>query len=474
MRMFSPIGVFDEREEEQVHRTALRILDEVGATIESEAMLERLAGFGGRVDRDAVRVSFAQDFIEDFLADSEPFDWRSVQPHVAGYAGTYHGHYLSPETDAFEPWTLPTFLGYLKLAHHLDHTHGGVGLAFRLPGIPDEALVLFFHYLAFKLGGRSAQSLNHVRWCPHILAMCEAVAADKGSSVRDVFGAFVEMISPLKLGREEARIFTFFAERGLRIGIGHMLSAGGTAPVTLAGAIALNLAQDILVSIIGRAWFGDRSLSLTCSISPLDMRTAMYPYGRPEKEMCNVAMAQMARRYGARFGGHCGHTDAKRPSPEVGFQRALNAIPTLMACGRTTISCGLLSVDEIFSPVQMVIDDEMVSCLGRFARGFEVSEETLAFDLIRQVGPGGQFLATEHTARHFRSELWEPRVFSREMLAPWLRHGAGTDVDRAREIVHSLVRRDPMPVHISESLERTLLAIIRETTGARIAPVEPA
>ena len=132
------------------------------------------------------------------------------------------------------------------------------------------------------------------------------------------------MISPLKIAREQARTFDFFAEHGLRVGIQHMVSAGGTAPVTLAGAIALFLAEDICINIINRAYFGDRSILLGCSISPLDMRTCVYTFGRPEKEMCNVAMAQMARRYGARYIGHCGHTDAKRPSVEAGFQKALN------------------------------------------------------------------------------------------------------------------------------------------------------
>lgn len=129
--------------------------------------------------------------------------------------------------------------------------------------------------------------------------MCEAVADELGVGIPEIFHGHIHLISPLKLGHEEARIFTFFAERGLRIGIGNMSSAGGTAPVTLAGAIAIHLAQGMFINILRRAYFGDMRISLGCSISPLDMRTGMYPYGRPEKEMCNVAMAQMARRYGA-------------------------------------------------------------------------------------------------------------------------------------------------------------------------------
>jgi len=473
MRLWGPIQVFDEREEEAIHHTMLRIVDEVGFVVEDETILERLAAFGGRVDRPATRVTFSPGLVESFVADSEKFDWEAVQPSVDGYAGVYQGHYLNPETDDYEPWTLPTLLRYLKVAHYLEHTRADISIVFQVGGVPSEALVPFFHYLAFKLFGRSAAGVTDVRHCPAVLEMCEAAASEMGVDVGEVFRGCVYLISPLKLGHQEARVFAFFADRGIRVGIGHMLSAGGTGPVTLAGSITLNLAQDVFTNIVQRAYFGGRHFSIGCSISPLDMRTGMYTYGRPEKEICNVAMAQMARRYGAPYGGHCGHSDAKRPSVEAGFQRALGSIPTLMACGHTYISCGLLSVDEIFSPVQMIIDDEMVSALQRFARGFEVSEETLAFDVIKEVGPGGGFLDTEHTARHHRGELWEPRVFSRQMLAGWQRGGARLDVDLAKDVYHDLIARDPLPVHISDALERRLLAIIRRGIGVRIPPVEP-
>ena len=281
------------------------------------------------------------------------------------------------------------------------------------------------------------------------------------------------MISPLKIGLQEARIFTFFAERGLRVGIQHMVSAGGSAPVTLAGALALFLAEDMFINIIQRAYFEDRTISLGCAISPLDMRTLAYPFGRPEKEMCNVAMAQMARRYGASYIGHCGHADAKRPSVEAGFQKALNSIPTLMASGRAAIRCGLLSADEVHSPIQMIIDDEIVGALLHFMRGVEVSEKTLAFDVIREVGPGGNFLGTDHTASHFRTEFWEPRLFAREILAGWQRSGGKTDADIAMDVYRDIMRREPLPVRISETLERGLLDVIHRATGVVIQPVEP-
>jgi len=472
MRMWQPTEVFDADETELIHQTALRVLDEVGVIVESEPILRRLADRGGRIDLDSMRVSFPTDWTEAFIAESEEFDWASVTPSVGGGALIHSGYYLSPETNQFQPWTLPRMIRYLKVAHYLDQTTGSINYTFHLDGVPDDAQVLFFHYLAYKFTGHSAASLNDIAWCPYVLEMCQAVADHLGTSVQELFGGHVHLISPLKMGREEARIYQYFAERDVRINIGNMTAVGATSPVTVPGAIALHLAQSLFINILHRAYHSDKTLEIICEMSPLDMRTAMYPYGRPEKEMYNVAMAHMARYYGARFRGHCGHSDAKRPSAEAGFQKALNTIPTLLTAGHANIICGELSVDEVYSPIQMIIDNEIVSALQRLVRTVEVNEESLAFEVIKQVGPGGQFLDTDHTYHHFRSEIWEPSVFSRHMMAGWQQAGSKTDVDYATDIYHDLVNREPLPVRISDELERELLKIVNNATGAQIEPVQ--
>ncbi len=473
MRMFG-LKILDEREEEAIHQAALHILDEVGVLVESEEIRRRLAEFGGRVDEARGIVKFSPDFVEKFVAESEKFDWERAEPMVGAGAAIFCGYYLDPETDEFRKWTIKDILRYLKVAKNLG-LDGRLSYVFPLDGVPPEALVPFFNYLSLKFTGRAIASVNNVKWAPVVLEMCQAYADEAGVPVQDVLsGAHIHLISPLKLGREEAKIFLFFAERGLRIGVGTMCVMGATSPVTLAGSLALHLAQSLFVSILERAFFGERRLHLGSAISPMDMRTMMQCYGRPEKELANVAMAQMARRYGAHFFPHTGHSDAKRPGPEAGFEKALNTIPSLLACGRASINCGLLSVDEVHSPVQMVIDLEIVSALRRFVKGFEVSEETLAFDVTREVGPGGNFTVTDHTARLFRRELWEPRVFAREMMDAWLSGGGKTEVDKAREIcLERVFAGEPLRPKISESLEGELLSIIERSTGAKIRPVEP-
>jgi len=255
-----------------------------------------------------------------------------------------------------------------------------------------------------------------------------------------------------------------------------MMSAGATAPVTIAGAVALFLAENLLIAFIRRVLYGERRLHLHCSISVADMRTGVHPYGAPERPLANTMMAEMARHYRAAFSGHGGHTDAKVPSCEAGAQKVLTGLPILLAGGAMSISAGLLSTDEVFSPIQMVLDNELVGALRRFARGVEVSDQTLAVEVIEEVGPGGQFLDHDHTARHFRSEHWLPGLFARELLEGWLAGDRRTDLDRARQVYAEMMARPDQPMgdpdvvqRLQEVIDRAAraLGISRDTGGDR-------
>jgi trimethylamine--corrinoid protein Co-methyltransferase len=196
----------------------------------------------------------------------------------------------------------------------------------------------------------------------------------------------------------------------------------------------------------------------------MDMRTAIRPYGRPEMAVANLMTAQLARHYGASFSGQAGLSDAKLPSVEAGAQKALTAIPSLLAGGSVWMDAGLLSIDQVCSPIQMILDNEFMGALERYTHEFEISAETIGLDTILAAGPGGHFLDKPHTARHFRGEHWDPSIWSRQMLGPWMEGGHGLDVDVAREQAlrfQSEMEQGGMePSGMSASLERDVLRII--------------
>lgn len=223
--------------------------------------------------------------------------------------------------------------------------------------------------------------------------------------------------------------------------------------------MALNLAERVVIGAVNRVLFGDRRWTLGGSLTPLDMRTTIQPYGRPEMLLANLANLQLARHYGVPGSAHTGLTDAKLPSNEAGVQKLLTALPCILT-GGGNIEPGLLSIDEVFSPIQMIIDAELVGAVRRVLRGFDVNDETLAVDLIDEIGPGGVFIGTKHTAKHFRKAHWQPQIWSREMLQRWLADDRKVDADRALDVWHDLMAQpDPEP-GISPETEAQLQSVV--------------
>ena len=223
---------------------------------------------------------------------------------------------------------------------------------------------------------------------------------------------------------------------------------------------AFEIAERLALGILQRAFFGGNAFTLGCSIAPFDMRTMIYPFGRPETAFSGMAMAQIARFYGIPFRGHAGLTNAKLPSCEVGAQKALSALPILLASGHFHMDAGLLAVDEVCSPIQMILDNEFLSALQHLCGEFGASDEELAVEVIAEAGPGGHYVGADHTARHFRRELWEPTVWSREMLAGWMERGRPLDADHAAELYRDMRPSLATEGLLSPSEEKDILAII--------------
>jgi len=450
---------------ELIHQGALNILSEMGMQVENEWLLRRLANAGLLVDLEDERVRFPGSYVERYIADADKHDWAHTMPRVSGSAGVYHSLYHDPKTGALVPWTEEALAAYCYVAHCLPHVDGASILGCRLP-VPPMLEPLYERYYCWQYGAQESGSIHQDTLCPYILDLYRALADEREMPLAEVFRGTVYLVPPLKLARHEAYQVTYYAERGLRVHIGGgMPTMGATAPVTLAGAVTLNLAEQLALCMLHAVLWGEKRLHLGSSISVMDMRTTIRPFGRPEMALANLMTAQLARFYGASFSGHAGLSDAKLPSVEAGAQKMMTAVPTLLAGGSLWVDAGLLAIDEVCSPVQMILDDEWMGALLRFTHEYEVSDETIGLETIFEAGPGGHFLDKLHTVRHFREEHWNPSIWSRRMLRPWMDDDRRLDADLAREralqIQQELQQCPPAP-GMSPSLETTVLAIIEQ------------
>ena len=456
-----PYEVLTTSEIELIHNSALRILNEMGMEIQNEQLLSDAAEFGLLVDYQLERVRFPKEIVARFLAEVDKYDWENHVPQVNASAGLYHGLFHDPESGELLPWTEERMAYYFALARELEHIDRVSMLGSRLPG-PPNLEPLYERYYCWKYGAGEGGSIYLDEICPYLYELYQIRADSQGVPIQDVFDATVYLVPPMKLGVHEAYQVQYFRERGLRVGIGDMFALGGTAPVTYASAVTLNWAENLALAILDWAWFGIKRLHLHASIAAMDMKTMIYPFGRPAMAISAVISAQIARHFGASFGGHGGLSDSKLPSVESGAQKAYTAMATLLAGGNFWMDAGLLSIDEVYSPIQMILDNELLSALKQFTKTFEISAESISLETIFEAGPGGGFLDKMHTARYFRNELWEPKIWSRTMVGPWQAAGGKLDVDLAREFALDVQKNKTGYRGLDDDLERDILRLIEK------------
>lgn len=456
-------GFLSPTQAETVHRGALRVLEEVGVKVEHESLRRSLESVGGSPGTGTDVVRFAPGRVEQQIAEAPKTPMSDAGARVGAHVGIYQSRYLEPLGNELVPFDETRLAKYAAMGRELDCIDGVgmLGVPFAPPGIPRPYQPLAGKLYAWKHGLEPDGSVIFTALCEPLLEMFACHAAANGRRVEEVFRAAGYLISPLRLARPECEQFLFFQERGLRMYLGHLPSQGGSAPVTFAGALTLALAESIFLFLLQRAFRADMAFTVGGTPATMDMRTALSCYGRPEMQRFNVAFADLARFYGCSCAGHTGLADAKLPSCEAGAQKATGALITALACGHASVAAGLLGVDEICSPVQLVLDCDIVGSLRALLAEPNMDDQACAFEDILSAGCGGNFVGTDLTCRRFRQELWEPMTWAFESTAGWEISGRRTDVDRARDWVADFEKRFAPEAHIGPDEEQQLRAIIR-------------
>jgi trimethylamine--corrinoid protein Co-methyltransferase len=255
---------------------------------------------------------------------------------------------------------------------------------------------------------------------------------------------FFEAMSPLMYLPRNIEKLIAYAEHGLPLFIGSGPMTNATGPATLAGTIALWLAETLAGLVMGYA-MGDpshRSPALwMCFTGIFDQLAAHGPtMGSPEGAMVQAACAEIAHHYGFPLRGCIGST-SKALDPQTGYDTAVALMVSALAGVNYNVSVGTMGPGEIgVSMEKIVLDNDLVGSIKRVMQGIEVTEETLAVDIISEVGIGGSYLIHPHTRKWFRKEQYFPSLFDRRKHEDWKRRGSKDAVMRAKERLEEILR----------------------------------
>jgi len=278
---------------------------------------------------------------------------------------------------------------------------------------------------------------------------------------RPVIEVCCEPTSPLQIDQLQLEMLIEFAKHKLPIEIAGMPTAGSTAPMSLAGTLAQVNAEHLCMILIAELVSPGVRVQVNAMPGVMDPRTGLSTYGAIERMLLQVAMIQLYRsRYGMEVFASGGVSDSKIPDEQAGYERMANMLLPALAGVHGITSLGNLESYLTVSPAQLVIDNEIAGTILRGLSGIEVSDETLAVDMIRKVGPGGHFLSEKHTLQHIK-ELYIPELADRKTRGDWRDTGSKDILQRAKEKVKKILeayRPEPLEEEVQEELSR----IVRE------------
>jgi len=286
-----------------------------------------------------------------------------------------------------------------------------------------------------------------------IIKMAEAISGGEEALREHPFIIhYSEPIAPLTHSQGAINKLLLCAEKKLPICYIPTVLMGATGPVTLAGGIVQANAEALSGIVIQQLQSRGAPIISGWAVVPLDMRTSTYSYGSPEFRLTNSAFADLYHYYQIPMWSIVG-TDAHCLDQQAAMEHAFSTLLATFDGANLIHDLGYLGQGLLGNLAAIVMCDEIVSYIKRILRGFDFNKETLAADVIKKVGPGGQYFTEKHTLQYFRTEHWRPLFMNRDTPDAWQKGGSRTYGEKVLEKAREILR-----THKPESLAPEIIA----------------
>lgn len=449
----------------RIHAASLDILETVGVRVDDAAILALLERYGatGTTQPDTVRlprglvreclstcpptarVTDRNDRLRELGSGGPAVFWTGNALYVA------HGH----QRDELRTTDLADLTRVADACPEIDGMVG-TSVADFPPPARDVA--------GFRVMARN--TAKHLRPCiftpdgaSAIVEMGQVLAGGASLRERPVVSFGYSIVSPLHWTSTGLGVIRNTAGHGLPLMINSEPMGGGTAPVTLAGCLALANADTLSGIVIAQLFERGRPLIYNVGFAHvLDMATGVALTGAPENALLQSAGADLARFHNLPSASWMS-TESMIPDAQAAAETMMTGLAHAAWGVNVIWGAGNLESTLCMSAEKLVIDDELIGSIRRFVRGIPVNHETLALEVIKELGHRADFLSNEHTLAHFRQEIRHSRLMVRSKRDAWARNGSRDMSERAAERVCEILATPAEP-RVSPEQERELARIV--------------
>jgi trimethylamine--corrinoid protein Co-methyltransferase len=447
---------------ERIDRAARALLEDPGIRVEDDEVVGRLLSCGAKPGSAAQVVRFPATMVKEYLSlVPERFSLgdrkggrKEVSPDGNSTFWTAAALFYL-DRQGFRPIAQKDLADLAWVIENLAEVDVIVGTATEDTAPPHR------DFVGFRIMAENTRKhLRPLSFTPRggeaMVEMARVLAGGRPLRENPLFSIGFTAHGPLRWTNLALGVFKATAGHGIPCTVNGEPMAGATSPVTLAGTTVVGAAEILSGIIINQVLEPGRPCFFNLGFAHvMDMRFGFAVTGAPENCLFAVAGAELARFYRVPSASWiC--SDSLGYDAQNAMEKTLAALTHAQARVSAVWGIGSFESEKTISPVQAVIDDEIVRMVRKYLAGIPVNEETIALDEIRRVGITGEFMSSPHTYKHFRGNIFEPRLGIR---LPRPNAGARDNlIARAEDRVEALLAA-PRPSTMDEQTRNELLKI---------------
>ncbi|MFO7761313.1 MAG: trimethylamine methyltransferase family protein [Desulfobia sp.] len=462
--------VLSEDQIERIYFAALDVLGNTGARFHNKEVLEILKNSDAVVTDESL-VRFPASLVEMALK-SHP---RTVS--VTGRTGKHniklHKDEVTFGTGSDMPFVYDKESGKRRKASYQDIKNAGQIVDY-LPNfdffmshgivqdVPNEQTYDRHQYMAMLESCTKPYIITavdgdglHDQW-----KMTTKLRDEEELRLNPMFIVYIEPSSPLTNSETALEKLLYCAEKSIPCMYTPCPSGGATAPATMAGLLVQTLAECLMGSVVSYLKKPGMPLIIGGVITILDMSTAAYSYGAPELSLCQAGFTDISKWLGLPMFSTGGCSDSKALDEQAAIEMSTNLYYAFLSGANLVHDVGYMDSGLTASLDSLVMCDEIIGMIKQIGKGINTEEEYMALQLIDKVGPGGEYLTSDHTLKHYK-EWFQPRLQDRSDYDTWEREGKKIMIDRIRQERERILSQH-IPDPIDENVLKELKKIIEE------------
>jgi trimethylamine--corrinoid protein Co-methyltransferase len=470
------LRILSDNELERIYLASLALLEDPGVLSDSDLFLDIFQKGGARVNREKRTIHISREMVEAAIKSApssfvlygrnDPAMDMLLEPGRVyyGMGGTSEPMFWDYDLWRARHPTKQDMITSTRIGHALPNIDWVQTLC--MSG-DQPTHTIFFHDFDAIYRNTTKPSVISILERPFTQHLLELTAAASGGEQAllekpSVLG-IVTPISPLKIAvMNEGLIDAVQAGVPILYAPGPLM--GATSPATVAGTVVLANAETLFGLVLCQLIKPGAPVVLKPDTDVFDMRTTQVTYGSPEQNLGKLAEIQLAHFYNLPIYGLGGGVEAKTPDVEAASEAAMTMLLNGLAGMTMSQSLGTLSFGQYSCQEMVVICDEIVHSIKRVLDGIAITDETLAVDVIREVGHKGDYLQMDHTVKYFKQEMYFPLLFRRQTIEQWINTGAKMGHQVAHDkVLQILEKAGPveLPPGVDAELERALQKAIR-------------